>query len=184
MPGLVAVLSGGRAIYVEQFRGPDRALGRAFPAHATALGKALLAEAPEAVLEELVLDPWTERTIADPKALAKDLAATRKRGWAIEDGELDLARRSIGSVVRDHRGTAVAAIGVGGIARELPDTRLKEVGRLVVAEARRVSQALGGGSLAELGPPQLEVEVLAAVEPPVSPERAAGRTPSAEVAPP
>ncbi len=168
MPGLIAVLAGGRAVYVEQFRGPDRALGRAFPAHATALGKALLADAPQAVLDELVLDPWTERTIVEPKALAKELAATGNRGWAIEDGELGLARRSVGAAVRDHRGTAVAAIGVGGFARELPERRLREIGRQVVAEARRVSQALGGVSLAELGPRRLEVEVLGAVEPPVS----------------
>jgi len=169
LPGLIAVLAGGRAVYVEQFRGPARALGRAFPAHATALGKALLTEAPEAVLDELVLDPWTERTIVDAKALAKELAVVRRRGWAIEDGELDVARRSVGAVVRDHRGTAVAAIGVGGFARGLPDKRLKEVAGLVVAEAWRVSQALGGGALAELGPPRLEVELLGAVEASVPP---------------
>ena len=73
MPGLIAVLAGGRGVYIEQFRGPERALGRAFPAHATALGKALLAEAPQAVLDELVLDPWTERTIVEPKVLASKI---------------------------------------------------------------------------------------------------------------
>ena len=175
MPGLIAVLAGVRAVYVEQFRSPERALGRAFPAHATALGKALLSEAPEARRDELVLEAWTERTIVDPTALAKDLAAIRRRGWAIEDGELDLARRSVAAVVRDHRGNAVAAIGVGGFAADLSDRRLKEVARLVVAEARRVSAALGGGALGELGPPALEVEVLAAVEPPVPPP-ASGRS--------
>ncbi len=39
MHGLVAKLVGSRVVYVEQTRGPDLVAGRAFPAHATALGK-------------------------------------------------------------------------------------------------------------------------------------------------
>ena len=98
MPGLIAKLVGSRAVFVEQVRGPSDAAGRAFPAHATALGKALLAEAPTSVLDEVVLDAWTTRTITDRHELEADLALTRERGWALEDGELDLTRRSIGAV--------------------------------------------------------------------------------------
>ena len=178
-PGLIAVLVGGRAIYVEQFRGPARALGRAFPAHATALGKALLAALPPtaeaAVLSELVLDAWTPRTLVDSGALAAELAATRERGYAIEDGELDLRRRSVGMVVRDHTGAAMAAIGVGGFASDLPDDRILEVAGAVSAEARRISQALGAGPLIELPPRRLEVEVTGAVEPPAPAATSEGR---------
>ena len=170
MGGLMAVLIGGRAVYVEQFAGPDRALGRAFPAHATALGKALLAALPPtqeaALIAELTLDAWSERTITDPKALAADLATTRTRGYALEDGELDLRRRSVGIAVRDHTGTAVAAIGVGGFVTDLPDDRILEIVGAVSAEARRISEALGVGPLTELPSRRFEVEVTAAVEPP------------------
>ena len=168
MHGLVATLVGSRVVYVEQTRGSDYAAGRAFPAHATALGKALLAEAPTSVLDEVVLDAWSARTITDRKELNKDLALTRERGWALEDGELDLVRRSIGAVVRDHQGTAVAAIGIGGFADKLPDQRLPELVDHVLAEAQRITDALGG-VLGALAPPRLTVVVLGAVEPPVPP---------------
>jgi DNA-binding IclR family transcriptional regulator len=168
MPGLFAKLVGSRVVYVEQVRGPDHAAGRAFPAHATALGKALLAEASVSVLDELVLDAWTTRTITDRGELEADLALTRERGWALEDGELDLARRSIGAVVRDHRGVAVAAVGIGHLTRKLPEARLPELAAAVVEQAAVITDALGG-ALGALAPPRLEVQVLGALEPPVPP---------------
>lgn len=168
MHGLVAKLVGSRVVFVEQTRGPDLALGRAFPAHATSLGKALLAEAPISVLDEVVLDAWSARTITDRRELETDLALTRKRGWALEDGELDLRRRSIGAVVRDHRGTAVAAIGIGGLVSDLPDERLPELAGQVLAEAKKITDALGG-VLGTLAPPRLDITVIGAVEPPVPP---------------
>ncbi len=168
MHGLIAKLVGSRVVYVEQTRGPDLVAGRAFPAHATALGKALLAEAPASVLDEVVLDAWSARTITERTELETELALTRQRGWALEDGELDAPRRSIGAVVRDHRGTAVAAIGIGGFASELPDERLPELVGHVLSEAQKITGALGG-ALGALAPPRLEITVLGAVEPPVPP---------------
>jgi DNA-binding IclR family transcriptional regulator len=168
MHGLVTKLVGSRVVFVEQTRGPDLALGRAFPAHATSLGKALLAEAPTSVLDEVVLDAWSSRTITDRRELEVDLAVTRERGWALEDGELDVRRRSIGAVVRDHRGTALAAIGIGGFASELPDQRLPELAGHVLSEAQKITDALGG-ALGALAPPRLDITVLGAVEPPVPP---------------
>jgi len=168
MPGLIAKLVGSRAVFVEQVRGPSDAAGRAFPAHATALGKALLAETPAAVVDEVVLDAWSTRTITDRTRLEEDLALTRQRGWALEDGELDLSRRSIGAVVRDHQGVAVAAVGIGHLTRHLPDRRLPELAEAVVGQAAQITQALGG-ALAALGPPRLEVRVIGAMEPPVPP---------------
>ncbi len=169
--GLIAVLSGGRAVYVDHFRGPERALGRGFPAHATALGKAILAALDnaerEAALAELVLAPWTARTITDPARLAEDLAAARERGYAIEDGEFHEARRSIGAAVRDHSGTVVAAVGVGAPMSRVSDEVMDEVAAEVVASAQAVSRRLGAGALEGLAPWRPVVEVQAVLEPPL-----------------
>jgi DNA-binding IclR family transcriptional regulator len=168
MHGLFATLVGARVVFVEHVRGPADAAGRAFPAHAMALGKTLLAEAPASVLDEVVLDAWSARTITDRAQLEADLATTRERGWALEDGEFDLGRRSIGAAVRDHQGTALAALGIAGSRREIPDARIPELARSVTEEAHKVSEALGG-ALGALAPPRLQVSVLGAVEPPVPP---------------
>jgi DNA-binding IclR family transcriptional regulator len=182
--GLIAIVSGGRAIYVDHFRGPDRALGRGFPAHATALGKAILAEldeqARDAALGELVLAPWTERTITDRARLMKDLAGARERGYAIEDAEFHPARRSIGAAVRDHTGAVVAAVGVGGPASRLPDGDLEPIAGAVVASATGVSRRLGAGALEHLPGWRPVVEVQSVLDPPLEVQPAGGEEPPAK----
>lgn len=175
--GLIAVLSGGRAVHVDHFRGSDRALGRAFPAHATSLGKAILAAldppARDAALGEVVLAPWTPRTLVDRAALEADLERTRERGWALEDGEYHEARRSIGAAVRDHSGAVVAAVGVGATLSAMPDGSIENIAAAVVAAADDVSRRLGAGALPELPPWRPVVEVQAVMEPPLEARPAA-----------
>lgn len=169
--GLIAVLSGGRAVHIDHFRGPERALGRAFPAHATALGKAILAELSgaerDAALGEMVLAPWTARTITEREALLADLAAAQGRGWALEDGELSEARRAIGAAVRDHTGSVVAAVGVGTTPSGLADDSVDDVASAVVEAATEVSRRLGAGTLPDLPPWRPVVEVQAVMDPPL-----------------
>lgn len=65
-------------------------VGRALPAHSTAMGKALLAEWTEAEVAALLpakLPALTEHTITDRDALCTDLAASRERGFALEREE-------------------------------------------------------------------------------------------------
>jgi DNA-binding IclR family transcriptional regulator len=169
--GLIAVLSGGRAVHIDHFRGPERALGRAFPAHATSLGKAILAELPpaerDAALAEIVLAPWTTRTLVERQALLDDLSLTRERGYALEDREFHEARRSIGAAVRDHSGAVVAAVGVGNSPNRLPLDAVDDVAAAVVEAAADVSRRLGAGVLPELPPWRPVVEVQAVMEPPL-----------------
>ena len=169
--GLIAVLSGGRAVHIDHFRGPERALGRAFPAHATSLGKAILAELADedrdAALGEMVLAPWTEKTIVEREPLLADLAVSRERGWALEDREFHEARRSVGAAVRDHTGGVVAAVGVGTTPDALEDDVLEEIASAVVEAAGEVSRRLGSGTLPELAPWRPVVEVQAVMEPPL-----------------
>jgi DNA-binding IclR family transcriptional regulator len=178
MGGLIAVLSGGRAVHIDHFRGPERALGRAFPAHATSLGKAILAaldpDALEDALAEMVLAPWTARTIVEREALLADLSLAAERGYALEDREFHESRRSIGAAVRDHSGTVVAAVGVGNTLRALPLEAVDEVAAAVVEAAEQVSLRLGAGMLPDLPPWRPVVEVQAVMEPPLDVQPAGG----------
>lgn len=66
------------------------AIGRRLPAHATALGKAILsaqdADAVRVMLPDR-LQSLTPNTIVDHRRLAEELALTRERGYAVDDQE-------------------------------------------------------------------------------------------------
>ncbi|MEU5094685.1 IclR family transcriptional regulator [Streptomyces sp. NPDC020996] len=62
-------------------------VGRRLPAHAGALGKALLAERPDAELPPGPYEALTARTHTGRASLAADLAEVRARGYAIDREE-------------------------------------------------------------------------------------------------
>jgi DNA-binding IclR family transcriptional regulator len=79
------------------------AVGRRLPAHATAMGKVLLAEQPD----DLALSRWTgtlprltDSTIVDRDDLAAELARIRRRGYAIDDGESTVGLRCFAVAIR------------------------------------------------------------------------------------
>lgn len=66
------------------------AIGRRLPAHATALGKAMLAEKGDDAVRTLTAHPLealTPHTITDPTALVAEVHQTRERGYAVDRGE-------------------------------------------------------------------------------------------------
>ncbi|KUN28912.1 IclR family transcriptional regulator [Streptomyces antibioticus] len=62
-------------------------VGRRLPAHAGALGKALLAEHPDAELPEGPYETLTPHTRTTREALTADLAETRARGYSVDREE-------------------------------------------------------------------------------------------------
>src|SRR5262245_57034340 len=102
--GHLAVLDGGEAIYIEKvearraLRIPS-AIGRGYPAHATSLGKVLLADLPRERVEQIVaergLAAFTPHTITDPEALEAELERIRALGYAVDNEEYDEGLRCI-----------------------------------------------------------------------------------------
>lgn len=116
-----SVLEGTDVVYVA--RVPSRrimtvriSVGTRFPAHATSMGKVLLSElTPEeldAHLDGADLKAMTSWTISSRKALDKELARIRQRGWAVADQELEAGLRSIAVPLRDRAGVIIAAVNV------------------------------------------------------------------------
>ncbi|MEU2422362.1 IclR family transcriptional regulator [Streptomyces sp. NPDC007851] len=62
-------------------------VGRRLPAHAGALGKALLAERPDADLPDGPYEPLTPNTRTTRAALTADLAGVRARGYSVDREE-------------------------------------------------------------------------------------------------
>jgi DNA-binding IclR family transcriptional regulator len=121
-------------------------VGAQLPAHASALGKAMLAYAPRELLNDLVaegLPKLTGRTLT-PKALRDALKSVREAGIARERDEAVLGESSLAGAIFDRSGAAVGAIGVVGETETiLPRGPSKGLRAAVSDAARGVSRELG-----------------------------------------
>jgi DNA-binding IclR family transcriptional regulator len=116
----------------------DQAPGLRVPIHASAIGKVLLAFAADPADEIRALGPLasvTAATLTDPAALLEDVMTTRRRGWALNDGERDVGVRTIAAPLRGADGWAWAGVAIQGPSARLPDERLKELADLLVETA-------------------------------------------------
>jgi hypothetical protein len=96
------------------------------PAHATAVGQALLAYQPEAA-EAVVgagLTALTGDTIADPDRLARTLEEVRDRGYATNVRQWYRETAGVAAPVRGIDGEVLASLGISGPASRVGRTRL------------------------------------------------------------
>ena len=136
---LVAVVRGGRELK------PLGRVGERRPAHATALGKAILAFSAHDVAAEAVrgvLDPHTRRTHSEPSKLLRELAEIRKTRIATELEEYAADIVSVASPVLGHLSVPVAAISVAGPTEKMDARGLAPTVR---SAAVNLSHRIGAG---------------------------------------
>jgi DNA-binding IclR family transcriptional regulator len=147
----VGVLHGSSVVVVHHVFRPDAAfqvleVGAQLPAHASALGKAMLAYAAPSLLDELTAEPLprlTNRTLT-AASLVAELAGVREHGLAREREEAVLGESSLAAPIADRGGHAVGAIGVVGDTRRiLPRGPAKGLPEAVADAARSISRDLG-----------------------------------------
>jgi DNA-binding IclR family transcriptional regulator len=89
----------------------EAALGRSFPLHCTASGKAILAALPDEIGQALVsrsLEAFTPRTITNRAELQKQIVQVRKTGIAYDREELSVGLCAIGSCLNLGNGDLIA----------------------------------------------------------------------------
>lgn len=90
--------------------------GATLPSYCASMGRALLAELPEAELARFLTQaPFparTPRTLTQAAALRTELEKVRGQGFAMIDGELEAGLRSIAVPVRGAEGQVVAALNL------------------------------------------------------------------------
>ncbi len=100
-----------------------RQIGPRLPAYCTALGKAILANMPEAeikaYLDETKLIAYTPDTITDRRVLEEDLTRTRERGYSISRREILLHQVGLGAPVLNAAGGVIGSISVRLNAEDL-----------------------------------------------------------------
>jgi len=146
----LARLDGADVVYLasresaHQLRLTSR-VGRRLPAHATSLGKALLAQHPDEEVDAILpaeLAAITPQTLTERGALLADLAATRERGYAFERGE-NVAGLGCFAVALDYKYPASEAISCSVPSVRLDDAEhAAQVRDAVVRHARALGAIL------------------------------------------
>lgn len=117
------------------------------PAHATAVGKILMAAMSEAELERFLstheFDALTPNTITDIDRFRKELADVRRTGLAFDDGEFNHEMRCVAVPVREFSGEIIAAVGLSGPIWRLNFQALNDKASVVKDTAAELSRQLG-----------------------------------------
>ena len=121
-------------------------VGRYWPLHASAGGKALLAWRPEEEGTKLVkkaLKQYTSTTINTLPALKRELKQIRKRGYATVRGEFMDDIWGVAVPIFNHREEVEGAVTLGGPRSRVTRARLPELGKILIAAGESVSRSLG-----------------------------------------
>ena len=124
-------------------------MGSRLPAHASSIGRVILAEMDEADLQRLFDgDPPecpTEKTPATVEAILEQAAADRRAGFAWSQGNFESGIGSCAAVIFDHSGAPAGGINVSGPESRFSDAEAESatLQKAVVAAAERASRELG-----------------------------------------
>ena len=143
----LAVLEGTEVVYVEILQSrtapalPSRVGGR-MPAHATGVGKALLAFSEASVVEEFItrgLAKVGPRTITDPEAFRFELQRIRQSGISHDYEEAGVGLSCAAVPILSPAGQPLAALSISGWSHEL---KINEVGPAVQASVMALNRHL------------------------------------------
>jgi len=125
-------------------------VGKHLPAYCTAQGKVLLAyllpTEQAHLLDEIKLEALGPHTITDKAALEKELRRTAKRGYGLNNNEMNIGIQAIAAPIHSHAGHVVAALGIAmPIGRMTASEMESRFAKPVMDYAARISAALGYG---------------------------------------
>ncbi len=142
----------GEVTYHEILESPHSFRVAAFPgdrdpAHATALGKSILAFLPEAEVKEIVqmrgLKRLTRHTLTDEHALLAALVRVRAAGYAVDEQESMLGGRCVGVPLFGPDGNVIAGLSVSGPTLRITEKRIPMIARELRKASAEISRRLG-----------------------------------------
>ena len=152
----LSVLDRGEIVYLDK-RGRSQPLtvsttiGGRSPAHASAMGKALLSGLSDQDAERLLgsrrLQRFTPTTITDRRRLTRELEEIRRQGYALDDEETFPGIRCVAAPLQDGEGRVLAAISVTAPTQRMGVRRQAEIRKWVTDTAARISARIRVGGI-------------------------------------
>lgn len=150
----LGILQGECVIYLDKLD-PNRRvcksskIGTHNPVYCTALGKAILAflpdEAVRATIARIQFVRFTEKTLASREDLIHSLERIRKRGYSIDDEEIEPGVRCVGAPVFDEKGLPIAAISVSDLSPRIRVQNLHAIAVQLMRCSAEISASLRSG---------------------------------------
>jgi IclR family acetate operon transcriptional repressor len=147
-------VQGGRLVYEAVLEGGYSlrslpSLGQTVAAHCSALGKAVLALSPPA-MREVLLGPepyerFNEQTITARGELDVELAATRERGFALDEEESETGLTCVAAAICGADRRPGWAISVSGLSDRMHQRDLNELGQRVRGYCADITTVLSTG---------------------------------------
>jgi IclR family transcriptional regulator, pca regulon regulatory protein len=148
-----SILDGEDIVYVNRVPGTKLmtigiSVGSRMPAHATSMGKVLLAALPEDQLERYLrtatFKRFLPRTVTDSRVLREQLQQVRREGFAIVDQELEQGLLAVAVPIHDRNGQVIAAINLSThVARHTAES-MRELVPPLQQTARAIERDLAG----------------------------------------
>ena len=147
----LGVLDGREILYLDVIESPHNfrlvsQIGMRRPLHCTGLGKAILAWQTASFRDELLatkLEKLTRHSIVRATDMIAELGRIQRRGYALDDEEVELGARCVAAPVFDSSGYVAAGISVSGPVTRMSRTRTIEIANSVKNAAREISARLG-----------------------------------------
>lgn len=145
----LAALEGRQVIYCDKVEPPEghpvpTAIGMRLDAHATGVGKAVLAWQETDEVRQLFRQPpmhvYTPRTIATIEGLLRELSTIRERGYATDEGEMIPGLNCVAAPVMNAVGRAALAVSVSGPASRFDGARMSRLAARLAATADEISE--------------------------------------------
>ena len=148
----LGVLHKTRVVYIDKIEPINRRVcissrtGTSNPVYSTSLGKAILAYMPEQEIVKTVarvqFTGFTSKTLTSKEELLDALERVRRRGYAVDDEEMEIGTRCIGAPILDAEGHPVAAVSISGSSTRLAAHCVPAIAQHVMQCSREISRAL------------------------------------------
>ncbi len=148
----LCILEQARVIYIDKIE-PARSvrmitrIGASNPVHCTSVGKAILAFLPEDRIADIIrrtrFERFTHRTISNAEGLRAEIEKTRRRGYAVDDEELEEGLRCIAVPILDAQRQPVGAVSISGPSFRVTAQKLPAIANHLLHCVRGISADMG-----------------------------------------
>jgi len=149
----LGVLQRTAVVYLDKIEPSNRhvwlssRVGASNPVYCTAMGKAMLAflphDAAADIMARIRFTRFTPRTLCTAEALTRSLDRVRRRGYAIDDEEVEAGVRCVGAPILSQSGRPVAAVSVSGPSSRITQQSVPAIAEHLLRCCREISASLG-----------------------------------------